>query len=103
MILYNVTVKVEPSIEEEWLNWMKTKHVPDVMNTGMFVDYKICRILGEEADNTFSFQYFAQSMTHLQQYQQEFAPALQQEHTERYKDKFVAFRTLLEVIDTPNN
>lgn len=100
MILYNVTVKVEPEIEAEWLEWMRTHHVPDVMKTEMFADYKICRVLGDEAENTFSFQYFAHSTEHLQKYQAQFAPQLQKEHSDRYKNKFVAFRTLLEVIDS---
>ncbi|MFT7333816.1 MAG: hypothetical protein ACI81S_002037 [Sphingobacteriales bacterium] len=100
MILYNVTVKVEATIEKDWLDWMKTVHVPDVMKTGMFADYKICRVLGEEAENTFSFQYFAHSTEHLQKYQKDHAPQLQKEHSDRYKDKFVAFRTLLEVIES---
>ena len=33
------------------------------------------------------------------QYQDIYAPALRGEHNNRYKDKFVAFRTLLETID----
>jgi hypothetical protein len=34
----------------------------------------------------------------LDDYQKNFAPELQKAHTERYKDKFVAFRTLLEEV-----
>ena len=41
MIIYNVTVSlVDQTIHEEWLNWMKTKHIPDVMNTGCFLSNK---------------------------------------------------------------
>jgi hypothetical protein len=35
-------------------------------------------------------------MEHYERYRAEFAPALQAEHTARYRDQFVAFRTLLE-------
>jgi len=34
----------------------------------------------------------------IEQYQKEFATALQADHSARYKDKFVAFRTLLEEV-----
>jgi hypothetical protein len=34
MILYNVTVSVDPEIHDEWLAWMKSKHIPDVLATG---------------------------------------------------------------------
>ncbi|MEO8448027.1 MAG: DUF4286 family protein, partial [bacterium] len=28
MILYNVTVNVDDSVHDEWLEWMKTIHIP---------------------------------------------------------------------------
>jgi hypothetical protein len=31
-------------------------------------------------------------------YQRDHAPRLQKEHSEKYKGKFVAFRTLLEIV-----
>jgi hypothetical protein len=48
MILYNVTVSIDPAIHEEWLEWMKVKHIPDVMNTGCFIEARISRVHGEE-------------------------------------------------------
>lgn len=100
MILYNVTVKVDLDIHDEWLNWMKTAHIPDVMNTGLFIEHKICRLLYiDESDGiTYAFQYFCKDLDTLKHYQAEFGPALQADHTNRYKDKFVAFRTLMEVV-----
>ena len=99
MILYNVTVKVDHDVHDDWLEWMKTVHIPDVMNTGLFVEYKLCRILHEEPDGvSYAIQYFCQDMKTLHRYQVEFATQLQAEHTERYKDKYVAIRTLMEVM-----
>jgi hypothetical protein len=34
----------------------------------------------------------------LADYQDNHAPALQVEHTEKFKDQFVAFRTILEMV-----
>ena len=100
MILYNVTVKIEKSVEEEWLEWMKTVHVPDVMNTGLFVRYQICRLLIEEEDgSTYSFQYTCPDMASFERYQGDHAQALQADHTQRYKDRFVAFRTMMQIVD----
>ncbi len=100
MILYNVTVKVLPEIEEDWLQWMKTVHIPDVMKTGIFKENKLCRLLHlDETDGvTFAVQYLCDDMASFERYQKEFAKALQHDHTERYKDKYVAFRTLMEVL-----
>jgi len=101
MILYNVTVKINATLEQDWLQWMKDVHIPDVLDTGLFNDHKICKILFEEEDGgvTYAIQYFCKDVVAFTKYQDEYAPALQKEHTERYKDQYVAFRTLMEIIE----
>jgi hypothetical protein len=100
MIIYNVTVNIDNSVHEEWLRWMREVHIPDVMNTGMFIENRMLRVLGdaESGGATYSIQYTCKSMNEFRQYEELFAPALRAEVNERYKDKFVAFRTLLEVV-----
>jgi len=101
MILYNVTVKVEHDAHLHWKKWMQEEHIPDVMDTGMFLEYRMCRLLGmDEPDGvTYAVQYFCTDMATLEQYQEQFAAKLQAEHSKKFKDKFVAFRTVLEVVD----
>lgn len=99
MILYNVTVNIDDSVRDEWVHWMKTKHIPDVLATGCFIENKMFKLLVEEEQGTsYSMQYFANSLEDVQRYLDDFAPALRAEFNERYKDKFVAFRTLLEKV-----
>ena len=99
MILYNVTISIDAAVEEEWLQWMKEIHIPDVMNTGFFIDNKICRIHAEEeGGKSYSIQYLAKSWNEYNQYQDHFALKLQQEHTLKFSGKFAAFRTILEVV-----
>ncbi|MFN0030560.1 MAG: DUF4286 family protein [Flavobacteriales bacterium] len=98
-VLYNVTCSVDPQIHEEWLDWMKFVHVPEVMATGFFTENKICRIHEyEENGVTYAIQYVCKSKRDLDQYHKEKAPALQQAHTDRYGNKVSAFRTVLEII-----
>lgn len=100
MIIYNVTVKVEEDVHQEWVDWMKEKHIPDVLKTGCFLDHKFCRIIRHsEEGHTYCVQYFLEDMKTLHQYQVKFAPALQLEHKAKFHEKALAFRTLLEVID----
>lgn len=99
MYIYNVTISIDETIKDEWLQWMINVHVPDVMKTGLFVENKILKILSEEDNgNTYSFQYFFRIMEDYEKYKLEFAPTLQKEVAEKYQGKFVAFRTLLQVI-----
>lgn len=100
MIIYNVTVKIDNDVHDEWLAWMCEVHIPDVLNTGHFTANQIAKVLVDDEDGiTYSIQYRCRTMADLEQYQRDHAPRLQAEHSERYRDKFVAFRTLLEVVD----
>lgn len=101
MILYNVTVKIDLDVHDDWLAWMRDKHIPDVMTTGHFVEYRMMRLLEQDETDgiTYAIQYGCRGMADLLAYRNNEAPALQAEHTERYKDRFTAFRTILRVLD----
>lgn len=99
MILYNVTINVEDDVHERWLEWMKAEHLPMVMATGKFLKFTMFRMLDRQEDETgvtYAVQYLANSMQEYLEYQQHYAPALQEETRKYFEGKFVAFRTLLE-------
>lgn len=100
MIIYNVTVNINHDVHDEWLQWMKDVHIPNVMNTGIFTDSRMLRLLGDEQSGgvTYAIQYTCPAMKDYERYRTEFAPSLQKEVSDKYKDKFVAFRTLLETV-----
>lgn len=98
MYIYNVTVNVESDIHSDWLQWMKEQHIPDVLATGMFIDNRLCQVMVEEEQGvTYSVQYRVKDLETLRLYQEMYAPKLQAEHQERYRDKVVAFRTILRI------
>ena len=101
MIIYNVTVKIDTEIHAEWLQWMQTVHIPDVMKTGYFHNNQIAKVLGQDESDgfTYAIQYTCDDLKTLEEYQEKAAPALQKDHTARYQGKFVAYRTLLELVD----
>jgi hypothetical protein len=95
-IIYNVTINIDDNHHEDWLDWMKTVHIPQVMDTGMFLEARLSKILAEEeGGKSYSVQYLCINQETLDKYQAEFAPKLQEQHAQRYAGKFVAFRTLL--------
>lgn len=100
MIIYNVTVNVDYAYADEWLQWMKEVHVPDVMRSGMFVQNNIYRILNNEdtGGQNFSVQYSCESMQKYEQYRDQFAASLQADALNKFANRFVAFRTLLELV-----
>ncbi|MEM9678708.1 MAG: DUF4286 family protein [Bacteroidota bacterium] len=100
MIIYNVTVNVDDSIHDEWLNWIKI-HIPQVLATGKFTEAKLTKVLVDEemGGTTYSVQYRAKSRQDLDAYYQHHAERLRQDGLQRFADKSLAFRTELEVID----
>ncbi|WP_053991035.1 DUF4286 family protein [Mangrovimonas sp. TPBH4] len=101
MIIYNVTTHIEETIKEEWLEWMKSEHIPQVLATGKFKGAKLTRVLVEEEKGglTYSIQYRALSRQALDEYYEVFAMQLRNEGLKRFADKMLAFRTELEIID----
>ena len=100
MIFYNVTIKILPEAANEWEKWMKTNHIPDVLATGFFKWARFSRLLSLDTEDgiTYSIQYSCNSMKELHNYQAKFSQKLQQEHSEKFKEKFVAFRSVMEEI-----
>lgn len=101
MILYNITVKVEHLVHDEWFSWMKDKHIPDVLAKGIFAKSRMTKILNDDESDgaTYSIQYECKSMEDYEKYQKKYASALQAEHTAKFKNRFAAFRTLMIVVD----
>jgi hypothetical protein len=98
MFLYNVTVGIDKDVEQEWVQWMRSEHIPKVMQTGMFVENKIYKVLHDQDEGSVSYsvQYFAPTIEQVTSYFEKYAPALLEEHRIRFRDKHVAFMTLLE-------
>ncbi len=103
MIVYSVSVMIKNTILDDWLNWMKNEHIPEVMATGYFLNYKILKTLipSEDADErVFIIQYTLNSIEDYYNYAEKFSPTLQRKFQEKFSGKFTANRTVLELIDS---
>jgi hypothetical protein len=99
MIIYNVTINVEDDAHDAWLPWMKQTHIPDVMRTGLIIEYTMSKLLTQQEDETgttYVIQYLFENMEKYETYKDEFAPALQADTNKHFGGKFVAFRSLME-------
>ncbi len=100
MIIYNITVKPDPDISEAYLEWLKETHIPAIMATGCFLKFRICRMLDvEEGDGTtLVVQYHAANRTDYETYIREYAPKLREDAFRTWGDRFLAFRSIMEII-----
>ncbi len=101
MYIYNVTINVDESVHDKWLVWMRNSHIPEMLSTGKFSQAKLCRVLLEEetGGSTYAIQYSTPNRETLQSYYELDASRLRKATLKKFKDKFVVFRTELEVVD----
>ena len=100
MIVYNITLKITPEIETEWIRWQKEEHIPDVLSTGLFTDHKFFRLLDQDESDgiTYVVQYFTSSIDNYNQYVEKTAPLLRKKAMQKWGDRFIAFRTVMELV-----
>lgn len=101
MILYSITINIEKEVHDPWLEWIKADHIPAILKSGLILDNKILRLLNEQEGNTgvtYSFQFYLRDLDALDIYQREFEPEIDNALYKKYSNKFVEFRTVLEVV-----
>jgi Domain of unknown function (DUF4286) len=99
VIIYKVEITVEAGIESEWFDWMKRVHVPDVVRTGCFSECRIYQVIDSDALNpSYVMQYHCRSLEEYHRYRDNFAPALQKEHSDKFAGRFRGDRQLLEEV-----
>ena len=101
MFVYNVTIKVQDSIKNEWLTWLKEEHIPEVIDTGCFKQATILQLLEtDDAEGpTYAIQYPAESKAMYNQYIEKFAGIMRQKSFDKWGDKFIAFRSVMQVVN----
>lgn len=100
MIVYNVTTKVTTAIQQQWLQWIKEEHIPDIISTGCFTHATVLQLM--EVDDsegpTFAVQYFAESKALYNNYIEKYAAPMRQKAFDKWGNQFIAFRSLMQVI-----
>lgn len=101
MIIYNVTIKLDESIHQQWLSWMLDIHIPEMTGTGCFTKATALRLL--EVDDsegpTYAIQYFAESKALYNQYIELHAPEMRQRSFDKWGNRFIAFRSVMQVVN----
>ncbi len=100
MIIYNITIKVEWSITEEWRQWMQEVHIPEVLSTGCFTKHQFVRLLqvDETEGPTYAIQYYAPALSKYDYYLQHHAASFRKQIKDKWGQKYVDFRTLMQVV-----
>jgi len=100
MLVYNVTIKVEKAIAEEWLQWMLNEYIPQIMATNCFSTFNVLKLLDVDDSEgpTYAIQYVADENEGYERYKQQFFSVHNQSCFDRWGNGFIAFRTIMEVV-----
>ena len=100
MILYNITYNIEKDIEADWIDWIRAVHIPKIMDTGYFSSVRLFRLLNvDDEGSTYSVQLMSDTIEQIQEFLDKSAYTIADEHNSRYKNKHVAFQTVLQELD----
>jgi len=100
MYVYNLTTCVEHSIHNEWLQWQKDQHIPAIMASGQFTEYRFFRLLEQDESTgiTYVMQFVAPTAAHYIKYTEDFAPFFQRQKQVKWGNRLVDFPTVMEVM-----
>lgn len=100
MLIYNVTTKVSKAIADDWLQWIKKEHIPEITGTGCFSHASILRLLeiDDEEGPTFAVQYFAESQADYERYIAQFSNSMRSKAFEKWGNQFISFRSLMHIV-----
>lgn len=100
MFIYNITIKVDPEIHQQWLAWISNEHIPYILNTGKFTRHQLLRL--REVDDsdgpTYALQFFADSKADYNAFKALHEGAVNQAAIGVWGAKMLSFSTLMEIV-----
>jgi hypothetical protein len=82
MIAYEVTVEVDESLVERYLEFMRTRHIPRILATGCFSHAELDRA----SETRFRQRFLAATLADLERYLERHAPALRAEFARHFSE-----------------
>lgn len=100
MLVLNETINISRLKSAEWLEWMKSVQIPDVLSTGLVSDVKIMRVLGQDEKEsiTYAVHFTALTDSDFEVYARDYFPKFTENQKTKFKDQYNNFKTLLEVV-----
>lgn len=95
MVIYKVKIDIKREIESEWVKWMSSVHIPEVINTGYFINYSFLKLLRNGAKvnkekPTYEIIYYCKKIQDFNNYESLNATALRKKHARKYGDNIIA-------------
>lgn len=101
MLVYNITIKVEPEIHTSWMDWMKMEYLPELMATGFFTGHRILRIIDmDDTDGaTYAVQFELKDKNDYNRYISMQSNVFRQKAWLKWGEKMLVFTTIMEAVN----
>jgi|GEM_PF-901349 len=101
-LISNETFKVDWSIHDEWLEWINGELVPTIQKSANVLWVRFVKLLDlDETDGpTYALQVGLASKADYNRFSEIEMPPLMQRAYSRWKERFLGFRTLMEVLNS---
>ncbi len=95
MIVYEITAKVKFELAEEFENFMRQRHVPDLIATGYFESAEMSII----SEGDYRIRYLCRDRKTLEKYFEEDAERLREDFIKNFPAGVEVSREILEVLE----
>ncbi|WP_207533861.1 DUF4286 family protein [Desertivirga arenae] len=100
MVLFNITVIIDDSINDEWISWIKEIFIPEAMSSNLIASNRLLKVLDSPNEGvTYCLQFILDDIGSYQSFQQNQFALLMDKQALHFTNKFVSFSTLMEFID----
>ncbi|MBC7913761.1 MAG: DUF4286 family protein [Pyrinomonadaceae bacterium] len=100
MILYNITVILEETIETEWREWVTNAFIPNALSSNLLVSHRLLKVIDSPNEGvTYCMQFIADHLESYNQFMNNHAAALLSTHTQQFQNRAVFFSTVMEFIN----
>lgn len=101
MLIYNMTIKIGWTIQQNWLVWMREVYIPRIMQSGFFTKYQLVRLLEIDEDEgpTYALQLYALNIENYHRFVEENLPEIERTNYDKWGSDVFFFSTLMEIIE----
>lgn len=100
MQAYNISFQIAPNLQEQWLEWMKSKFIPMLEQTSCFQHQNLYELeVSSDQAPTYTLQLFTQSPENIALFKDKFATPLLDELQKTWGDQCFHFVTTMRIVN----
>jgi hypothetical protein len=100
MQVYNISFQIAPTLQGQWLSWMKNKFIPLIMATDCFNNHQFYEIdITEDQAPTYTLQLYTAQPEKLTQYQETLSSPIMDELLNTWGDQCFHFITTMRIVN----